>query len=160
MTSVCLILRRCISTTCVSHGKQNFRKFLLYNKRGNRAFKQARKDPNYDIPIDTRGVRATGHYKGQKWIDIPEKIPELVVPSLEGFNLKPYVTYRAIEPESEDEFTAQKLFDAVYAPKIKMDFLNNKLDPDGRSLEPSKEETMTPKEAQTLADKTGTDLFM
>jgi hypothetical protein len=28
---------------------------------------------------------------------VPEKVPELVVPDLEGFKLKPYVSYRTKE---------------------------------------------------------------
>ena len=31
------------------------------------------------------------------WEHIPEMVPELVVPDLEGFKLKPYVSYRAKE---------------------------------------------------------------
>ena len=31
------------------------------------------------------------------WEHIPEMVPELVVPDLEGFKLKPYVSYRSKE---------------------------------------------------------------
>ena len=31
------------------------------------------------------------------WEHIPEMVPELVVPDLEGFQLKPYVSYRTKE---------------------------------------------------------------
>lgn len=51
--SVCnLIIKRCISTTAVNNGKRNFRKFMIYNKRGSRIFKEQQKEnPDPDIPI-------------------------------------------------------------------------------------------------------------
>lgn len=55
MASACMILQRGIATSCVCHGKRNFRKFLLYNKRGSRSFKeQQAKNPDPDIPIDSK----------------------------------------------------------------------------------------------------------
>lgn len=48
-------------------------------------------------------------------------IPQFVVPNLDGFKLKPYVSYRAprgIEPP----LTAQSVFAEVVAPQIKKDF--------------------------------------
>lgn len=55
MASTCMILRRGIATSCICHGKRNFRKFLLYNKRGSRQFKEAQmKNPDPEIPIDSK----------------------------------------------------------------------------------------------------------
>lgn len=49
-----LIIKRGISTSAVREGKRNFKKFLLYNKRGSRIFKeQQRQNPDPDIPIDS-----------------------------------------------------------------------------------------------------------
>lgn len=48
-------------------------------------------------------------------------IPEFVVPNLEGFKLKPYVSYRS-PPGTESPLTAQSLFTEVVAPNIKRDF--------------------------------------
>lgn len=49
-----LIIKRGISTTVVNNGKRNFRKFMLYNKRGTRIFKEQQKiNPDPDIPIDS-----------------------------------------------------------------------------------------------------------
>ncbi|XP_029160011.1 39S ribosomal protein L41, mitochondrial [Nylanderia fulva] len=159
MASSCMILRRGIATSCICHGKRNFRKFLLYNKRGSRNFKeQQAKNPDPDIPIDHRGVRKTGRKLGDHWITVPEMIPELIVPSLEGFTLKPYVSYRVMD-FSEPEFTAQDLFDAVYSEKIKKDFANNKLDENGEPLNPSEHEQLTPQQAKDNARKTGSDIF-
>uniref|UniRef100_A0A182MEQ5 Uncharacterized protein n=1 Tax=Anopheles culicifacies TaxID=139723 RepID=A0A182MEQ5_9DIPT len=101
------IIKRGISTTASLSGKRNFRKFLLYNKRGTRIFKQQRAaNPELypDMPIDKRGVRDTGVTIDGKFIEIKERIPELVVPNLEGCKLKPYVSYKAPDVV-QSEFT-------------------------------------------------------
>ncbi|KAK2576602.1 hypothetical protein KPH14_005271 [Odynerus spinipes] len=159
MASTCLVLRRGIATSAVCYGKRNFRKFLLPNKRGSRNFKEKQsKDPYPDYPIDKRGTRDTGIKVGNKWIHIPEKVPELIVPSLEGFTLKPYVSYKAQNIELE-EFTAKDLFDEIYAPKIKKDFEENQLLENGDPINPSEYEKLTPQEAKDRAGKTGCDIF-
>ncbi|XP_071632223.1 large ribosomal subunit protein mL41 isoform X1 [Temnothorax longispinosus] len=159
MASPCMILRRGIATSCVCNGKRNFRKFLLYGKRGSRNFKQQQmKNPDPDVPIDRRGTRGTGYQLGDKWIHVPEMVPELIVPSLEGFTLKPYVSYKA-EGITEPEFTAQDLFDVVYSEKIKEDLANGQLDENGEPLNPSEHEKLTPQQAKDQAGRTGCDLF-
>ncbi|XP_076246934.1 mitochondrial ribosomal protein L41 [Calliopsis andreniformis] len=159
MASTCMIISRQISTSSVFHGKRNFRKFLVLNKRGNRAFKEAQaKNPDPDVPIDRRGTRETGIQVGDKWIDIPEKIPELIVPSLKDFHLKPYVSY-CVKDTTVREFTAKDLFDLVYAEKIKKDFAQGQLGPNGEPLNPSEYEKLTAEEARINAEKTGTDIF-
>ncbi|XP_056149403.1 39S ribosomal protein L41, mitochondrial [Lampris incognitus] len=56
-----------------------------------------------------------------KFVTIPAMIPEFVVPNLEGFKLKPYVSYRT--PDGTDPpLTAESLFAEVVAPQIKKDF--------------------------------------
>ncbi|XP_012229812.1 large ribosomal subunit protein mL41 [Linepithema humile] len=159
MASSCMILQRGIATSCVCHGKRNFRKFLLYNKRGSRNFKkQQAENPDPDIPIDKRGVRDTGYKLDNKWVHVPEMVPELIVPSLEGFTLKPYVSYR-VEKFTQPEFTAQDLFDIVYAKKIEEDFANGQLNENGEPLNPSEHEKLTPQQAKDNAGKTGCDIF-
>ncbi|KAG5332328.1 RM41 protein, partial [Acromyrmex heyeri] len=159
MSSSFMIIRRNIATSCVCNGKRNFRKFLLYGKRGSRNFKQQQaKNPDPDIPIDKRGVRNTGYQVGNRFVHVPEMIPELIVPSLEGFTLKPYVSYRVGEIR-EPEFTAQDLFDVVYSKKIKEDFASGQLDENGEPLNPSEYEKLTPQQAKEQAEKTGCDLF-
>ncbi|KYN04474.1 PREDICTED: 39S ribosomal protein L41, mitochondrial [Cyphomyrmex costatus] len=159
MSSSCMILRRSIATSCVCNGKRNFRKFLLYGKRGSRNFKeQQMKNPDPYIPIDKRGVRDIGYQIGDKFVTVPEMIPELIVPSLEDFKLKPYVSYRA-EGITEPEFTAQDLFDVTYSKKIKEDFANGQLDDNGEPLNPNEYEKLTSQQAKEQAGKTGCDLF-
>lgn len=69
-----------------------------------------------------RGSRPAGlKLSSRKFLSIRAMIPEFVVPSLEGFQLKPYVSYRAPKG-TEPPVTAQSLFDEVVAPQIKKDF--------------------------------------
>ncbi|OXU21699.1 hypothetical protein TSAR_014077 [Trichomalopsis sarcophagae] len=154
-----LIITRGISTSCARYGKRNFKKFTLINKRGTRIFKKMQaEDPDPRYPIDKRGVRDVGYMDGKKFVEIPEMIPELIVPNLEGFKLKPYVTYKVTEVKNE-KFTAEDLFYAVYSKKIREDYNKGKLGPNGEPLEPSPEELLTPKEARELASKPGNDIF-
>lgn len=103
-------------------------------------------------------MRDTGYRVGDTWVQVPEMVPELIVPSLEGFTLKPYVSYK-VQDITEPEFTAQDLFDVVYSKKIKEDFANGQLDENGVPLNSSEHEKLTPQQAKTQALKTGCDLF-
>lgn len=50
-----LFIKRCISLSAVNNGKRNFKKFMLYNKRGTKDFKEQQKtNPDPDIPIYSR----------------------------------------------------------------------------------------------------------
>jgi len=89
---------------------------------------------------------------------VPEMIPELIVPSLEGFTLKPYVSYK-VKDFTIPEYTAQSLFDDIYAKKIKEDFERNELNENGEPLNPSEYEKLTPQQAMDSAEKTGCDIF-
>lgn len=109
-------------------------------------------------PYLERGVRDIGFKVEGRWVCVPEMIPELIVPSLEGFTLKPYVSYKA-ENISQGEYTAEDLFNEVYAKKIKEDFNNQQLHPNGDPVNPSEYERLTPKEAADRAKRTGTDIF-
>lgn len=151
--------QRCISTTTPLDGKRNFRKFLVYNKRGTRVVKEAqRKMLNPPVAVHKRGVRDTGEYVEGKYHEIPEKIPEIIVPNLEGCKLKPYVSYKAPEV-IQSEFTTIDLFNSVYSKKIIEDFKQGKLNEDGSPVEPSEIERLTPEQALLRARKTGSDIF-
>nr|CAI5856451.1 unnamed protein product [Callosobruchus analis] len=153
------LLRRSISTSAICNGKRNFKKFPIFNKRGSRIFKkQQMEQPDPEVPIHKRGVRDVGYHNGEKFVLIPEMIPEIIVPDLTDCKLKPYVSYRAPEV-TQSEFTAEDLFYVVYAPKIAKDFKEGKLDEKGQPVEPSSEEKLTPEEAKLKARQTGTDIF-
>lgn len=152
-----LLQVRQISTTVSCLGKKNFRKFLIPNKRGTRHEKANRGKPG-GLPIDHRGVRLTGVVENDKFVVIPEMIPELIVPDLKDCQFKPYVSYRASEV-TQSEFTSQDLFNAIYAQKVLKDFQEKKLNKAGDPLEPSVEEKGTADEAIMKARKTGSDFL-
>ncbi|KAG7281477.1 hypothetical protein CRUP_012420 [Coryphaenoides rupestris] len=69
-----------------------------------------------------RTARPTGlRLSSGKFINVKAMIPEFVVPDLEGFKLKPYVSYRTPEG-TEPPVTAESIFADVVAPQIKRDF--------------------------------------
>lgn len=106
---------------------------------------------NYPVCRDTMGIRWPGYWFKRKFVYVQEMEPELVVPDLEGFNLKPYVSYRADDVEVPP-LTAKELFDKVYAPQIKTQFEEGKLD----KLELKPEDI---DESRAKALRTGSDLF-
>ncbi|XP_041981949.1 39S ribosomal protein L41, mitochondrial [Aricia agestis] len=153
-----VISKRSISLSAPREGKRNFRKFIIANKRGSRLHKERQAGPNPELEVDKRGVRDTGYVLNGRFYNIPEMIPELVVPDLTGCDLKPYVSYKA-EDVIQSEFTAQQLFDAVYSKKIVTDYKEGKLDAEGQPIEPSEEEKLQPHEAVERAKRTGSDIF-
>lgn len=69
-----------------------------------------------------RGARPTGlALSSRKFVAVRAMIPELVVPHLDGFKLKPYVSYKC-QRGSAPAVTAQSLFSDVVAPHIAKDF--------------------------------------
>jgi hypothetical protein len=114
------ILGRSIATTCVVNGskkynpnevqsnpllkKVDFRGLRLFNKRHLREHKKMlfkpfeKRDPKFKHIYEHKyGCRGTGLSHAFGWQHIPEKVPDLVVPDLTDFKLKPYVSYRTKE---------------------------------------------------------------
>ncbi|CAB3253158.1 unnamed protein product [Arctia plantaginis] len=127
------ISKRSISITAPREGKRNFRKFVIANKRGSRLHKQQQMTENRQLPMDKLGVRDTGYYVKGRLVTVPEMIPDIIVPDLKDFDLKP--------------------------KKIVTDFKQGKLDSEGNPLEPSEEEKLQPDEAVKRAKRTGSDIF-
>lgn len=105
---------------------------------------------NYPVCRDTMGIRWPGYWFRKKFVYVAEMEPELVVPDLEGFELKPYVSYKAEEIDVKP-FTARDLFDFVYAGQIESDFKNGKQD---YNISPEEID-----EARLRAMQTGSDLL-
>lgn len=154
----CNISKRSISVSAPREGKRNFRKFIIANKRGSNIHKKQQMTENRELEVDRRGVRDVGYTLNGKFYPVPEMIPEIIVPDLTNFNLKPYVSYKAADI-IQSEFTPQQLFDAVYSKKIVLDYKQGKLNEEGQPLEPSDEERLQPEEAVSKAKKTGSDIF-
>ncbi|CAL8110907.1 unnamed protein product [Orchesella dallaii] len=149
---------RQISVSSTLMGKRNVRKFFLGNKRGTKLFRRDQaKGKTPWAPIYSE-VKPTGFMYDDVWHNVPEMIPEIIVPDLTDCKLKPYVSYKTADIY-QTEFTAENLFEAVYKSKIIQDFKENKLDEHGNPLEPNDLEKLTPDEAWVLARKTGSDIF-
>lgn len=101
---------------CVVRGADRMSKWT--SKRGPRTF------------YKSRGAKGTGYLsRGGKFVLVKEQVPELVVPDLAGFKLKPYVNYRA--PAGTDTpLTAERLFREAVAPAIEKDLRAGTFDPE------------------------------
>ncbi|ODM93895.1 39S ribosomal protein L41, mitochondrial [Orchesella cincta] len=144
-----LIPCRQISVSSSLYGKRNIRKFFLGNKRG-RDYIGKLKWKEKLLPGIQFTVKASGfHYDGV-YHKVPEMIPDIIVPDLTDFKLKPYVSYKTADIY-QTEFTPENLFESVYKNKIVRDFKNNKLDDQGNPLEPNEMEKLTPEEAWIIA---------
>lgn len=155
------LARRCIATSAPLAGKKNFRKFYIPPEvRGAKSFREKQKtDPHPDMPVDKRGVRDTFILDAHNnEVEVPEMIPEMIVPDLTDFTLKPYVSYRAADFQ-QSEFTSEDLFNAVYSNKIVEDWNKKQLNEDGSPKVPSEHELLGPEEAHKRARKTGSDIF-
>lgn len=152
--------KRFISTSCALAGKRNFRKFYLPNQRPTKNIREQQKtNPNPDIPIETYGTRRTAIIDDHgNMVEVPELIPELIVPDLTGFDLLPYVSYRSKE-FTQSEFTPEDLFNAAYSNKIVEDWNKKALNEDGSSKNPSEDELLEPEQAVMRARQTGSDIF-
>ncbi|XP_038062417.1 39S ribosomal protein L41, mitochondrial-like [Patiria miniata] len=69
----------------------------------------------------SRGIQPTGIKVGLRFKNVKEMIPEIVVPNLDGFTLKPYVSHKCPDTE-QPAITARELFDACIAPQVRADF--------------------------------------
>lgn len=152
------ISKRSISVSAPCEGKRNFRKFVIPNKRGSYLHKQKQMTENRELEVDKRGVRDTGYTLNGKFYEVPEMVPEIIVPDLTDCKLRPYVSYKVADV-IQSEFTPEQLFNAVYSKKIILDYKQGKLDEEGRPLEPSDEERLQPDEAVQKAKQTGSDIF-
>ncbi|KAM7093580.1 large ribosomal subunit protein mL41 [Molossus nigricans] len=100
---------------CVVRGADRMSKWT--SKRGPRTF------------YKSRGAKGTGfHARGSKFVQVKEMVPELVVPELAGFKLKPYVNYRA-PPGPDTPLTPAQLFREAVAPAVEKDFRDGTFDP-------------------------------
>ena len=106
---------------------------------------------NYPVFRDTLGIRWPGYWFKRKFVHVAEMEPELVVPDLTDFKLKPYVSYRTEEVYT-NPFTAKELFNNVYASSVKKAFEDNKVE----NFEVPAEKI---DEARLKAMQTGADLF-
>jgi large subunit ribosomal protein L41 len=101
--------------------------------------------------------RYPGYWIDGKFHYIKEMEPELIVPDLTDFPLKPYVSYRANELETP-ELTAKALFNLVYADDIYKQYLKGE-DVEGEEMT-TEEMIEQAEQARAEAEKTGSDRFV
>ena len=106
---------------------------------------------NYPVCRDTLGIRWPGYWFRRKFVYVKEMEPEIIVPDLTGFQLKPYVSYRTEDVQTKP-FTAKELFDKTYASEVERAFKENRIE----NLDTPPE---TIDEARLRALQTGADLF-
>lgn len=163
MKHLSFVIKRCLHTTQrltgYPHGDnpiKNFNNFKWPNQVTtfeHHKLPQELLDHEFNYPVcrDTMGIRWPGYWFKRKFVYVKEMEPELVVPDLEGFELKPYVSYRTLDIDTK-KFTAKELFDSVYAPALEAKF-----------KEDGTEDFDIPQEeidsARLRALQTGADLF-
>lgn len=141
------------------HGEdpiKNFEDFKIPNQVGtfeHHKLPQPLLDYEYNYPVcrDTMGIRWPGYWFKRKFVYVKEMEPELIVPDLEGFNLKPYVSYKTNEVNTQP-FTAKDLFDEVYAEKVEKSYREHKIE----TFDVPQEKI---DESRLRAMQTGADLF-
>ncbi|KAK7105738.1 large ribosomal subunit protein mL41-like [Littorina saxatilis] len=78
--------------------------------------------------LAVHNVQPAGYIDKKKgrYTNVPEMIPDFVVPDLTGFELKPYVSYKASEIQ-QTKMTARDLFQATYAAELQKDINEGKV---------------------------------
>jgi len=130
---------------------------MIPNKRGQFEHKKLPKhllEKEYDYPVfqDTLLIRYPGYWFGRKFIYVPEMEPQLIVPDLDGFELKPYISYRCPDVQ-QSEFTARDLFNSTIADSIIEKFKND------QQIDVSASEEDI-ENARNKAKQIGADLFI
>lgn len=141
------------------HGEdpiKNFEDFKVPNQVGTFEHYRLPKDLldnefNYPVCRDTMGIRWPGYWFKKKFVYVKEMEPELIVPDLTGFELKPYVSYRTEQVDTKP-FTAKDLFNHVYAEGVEKAFKESQVE----TFEVPPEQI---DEARLKAMQTGADLF-
>lgn len=111
-----------------------------------------RKEYDYPLHQDLLKQRYPGYWINQKFHYVKEMEPELIVPDLTDFKLKPYVSYRTKDIE-QTELTAKALFNMTYADDIYKKYLNR----EEIKIEASDDDIL---KAKIRAQQTGADLFL
>ncbi|XP_054168734.1 39S ribosomal protein L41, mitochondrial-like [Oppia nitens] len=135
---------------------RNFRRFMVPNKRGQFEHPRLPKpllEKEFDYPVfrDTLFIRWPGYWFKGKFVYVKEMEPQIIVPDLQDFHLKPYVSYRCPDI-TQSAFTARDLFNATLADSIIEKFKN------GEDIDHNVTDEDIQK-AKIKAKQTGADLF-
>ncbi|KAK3798143.1 hypothetical protein RRG08_057875 [Elysia crispata] len=86
------------------------------------------------LPEDIVAPTGIYHRLTGEYIHVPEMVPEFVVPDLTGFELKPYVSYRAKEI-NQAPLTPKDVFNSVYAETVEDEYRRGTIKVDGESIQ-------------------------
>ena len=145
-----------------TYSRINFKNIRLYNKRHSKVHKEmlfkgkSRKAEEFPyLKVHNYGCRRTGIDHQTHFENVPEMEPELIVPDLTDFNLKPYVSY-ATKEVFQEPYTASDMFNAVYGKEIMRRYHETKT---GKETKSYKEELKLIDDPEIKARQTGSDLF-
>ncbi|GFO07995.1 39S ribosomal protein l41, mitochondrial [Plakobranchus ocellatus] len=85
------------------------------------------------LPEDIVAPTGVYHKLTGEYIHVPEMVPEFVVPDLTGFELKPYVSYRAKEIK-QAPLTPKDIFNSVYAENIEDNYRKGTVKVEGERI--------------------------
>ncbi|RUS80764.1 hypothetical protein EGW08_011487 [Elysia chlorotica] len=85
------------------------------------------------LPEDIVAPTGIHHRLTGEYIHVPEMVPEFVVPDLTGFELKPYVSYRAKEI-TQGPITPKDVFNSVYAETVEDDYRRGTIKVEGETI--------------------------
>ncbi|KAL8617833.1 hypothetical protein ACOMHN_040181 [Nucella lapillus] len=138
-----LLARGFSTSACVAgkRGREPFdRRFPVTGKHAARFRKGGSEMMEKHLAV--HNVQPTGFYDKKRGVfrNVPEMIPNFVVPDLTDFSLKAYVSYK-VKDIHQGKMTARDLFQATYATQITQDIKDGKIVvKDGKFVELSKEE--------------------
>ncbi|XP_076438541.1 large ribosomal subunit protein mL41-like [Babylonia areolata] len=121
---------RSFSTTACVAGRRSRepfdKRFPVTGKHGSQFRKGGSEMMEKHLAV--HNVQPTGFYDKKKgaFRNVPEMIPNFVVPDLTGFPLKPYVSYK-VKDIHQSKMTARDLFQATYATEITRDVKDGKV---------------------------------
>nr|XP_054759979.1 39S ribosomal protein L41, mitochondrial-like [Lytechinus pictus] len=98
-----------------------------FTRGANRHKEMTSKRGNKNFHPNTSRIQPTGYGVRTTWRNVKEMIPEIVVPSLDDFPLKAYVSYKCPDTQ-QDPIAPRDIFDKCVAPKVLEDLESGRYD--------------------------------
>ncbi|XP_063960123.1 large ribosomal subunit protein mL41-like [Lytechinus pictus] len=109
-----------------------------FTRGANRHKEMTSKRGNKNFHPNTSRIQPTGYGVRTTWRNVKEMIPEIVVPSLDDFPLKAYVSYKCPDTQ-QDPITPRDIFDKCVAPRVLEDLESGKYDSEKLLSSPASE---------------------
>ncbi|GFR72645.1 39S ribosomal protein L41, mitochondrial [Elysia marginata] len=122
---VCHCGRRLLSTSTILHGRRSRepwdKRFPVRAEDVSPDKKGGSEEMEKALPENHVAPTGIYHKLTGEYTHVPEMVPEFVVPDLTGFELKPYVSYRAKEI-TQGPLTPKDIFNSVYAETVEGEY--------------------------------------